>query len=90
MEFIFWKKTENLNSDFSSKEKIIKYIQNKKRAYTWKPNRIPNFPRTVVTWSLKEVSKNKTRVTLIHSGFTGDSVEMLKEHSTGWIILLQD
>ena len=85
MKFTFFaKNAENLDRDFFPEGEIIEFIQNKKLAYTWQPNHIPKFPRTVVTWILEEISKNKTRVTLIHSGFTGEPLEMFKEHHTGW------
>jgi uncharacterized protein YndB with AHSA1/START domain len=85
MKFTFYaKNTENLDRDFFPEGEIIEFVPNKKLSYTWRPNHIPNFPRTIVTWTLEEIGKNKTRVTLIHSGFTGAPYEMFKEHHLGW------
>ncbi|HXV67047.1 MAG TPA: SRPBCC domain-containing protein [Nitrosopumilaceae archaeon] len=85
MKFTFYAKhAENLDRDFFPEGEIIEFIQNKKLAYTWKPNHISAFPRTVVTWILEEIGKNKTRVTLVHSGFTGAPHELFKEHNSGW------
>ena len=39
-----------------------------------------------MTWELEQLGRNKTRVTLIHSGFTGKEEEYkgIKEHDEGW------
>ena len=75
---------ENLDRDFHPKGEILEFVPNKKLSYTWIPEDIPNFPRTIVTWTLHKIDKNKTKVELIHSGFTGKPSELFKEHNTGW------
>jgi len=85
MKFTFFaKNAENLDRDFFPEGEIIEFIPNKKLAYTWKPNSIPDFPRTVVTWNLEKIDENKTRIVLVHSGFTGKPTELFKDHNAGW------
>jgi uncharacterized protein YndB with AHSA1/START domain len=59
-------------------------------AYTWQHKNIADFPETVVTWELEELGKNKTRLTLTHTGFTGKEGDMksAKEHNQGWSYFL--
>jgi Activator of Hsp90 ATPase homolog 1-like protein len=47
---------------------------------------IPDFPETIVTWELEPMNQNKTRLTLIHSGFTGKepSHKNAKDHDEGY------
>lgn len=85
MKFTFFSKgTKPVDRDFFPEGKIIEFVPNKKLSYTWTPQDIPDFPRTIVTWSLEQIGQNKTRVTMIHSGFTGKPHELFKEHSYGW------
>jgi uncharacterized protein YndB with AHSA1/START domain len=70
--------------DFFPEGKVLEFIPNKKVSYTWKHNSVPDFPETIVTWELELVGKNKTRVKLTHSGFTGKEGDMYKEHNEGW------
>jgi uncharacterized protein YndB with AHSA1/START domain len=60
---------------------IIEFIPNKKVSYTWHQPNIPDFPRTVVTWELEEITDNKTRVKLLHTGFEPGR---LFKHDEGW------
>jgi hypothetical protein len=39
---------------------------------------------TVVTWNLEEIGKNRTKVTLVHSGFTKDMDKHFKDVVAGW------
>ena len=80
----FAREAENLDRDFYPSGEITEFEPNKRLAYTWMPEGTPDFPRTTVTWTLEEIGKNKTRVELVHSGFTGKPHEMYKEHSSGW------
>jgi len=42
---------------------------------------VPEFPEIVVTWEMEEISANKTRVKIIHPGFTGkEERKSFKEH----------
>jgi len=55
-------------------------------SYTWHLKDRPEFPETTVTWDLEEIGANKTRVELVHSGFTGKEEGKLSftEHDKGW------
>jgi uncharacterized protein YndB with AHSA1/START domain len=68
---------------------ILEYVPNKKLVYTFIPDNTyrPDAirpPTTVVTWNIEEIGKNKTRVTLIHSGFTKEIPKQFKETTDGW------
>jgi len=65
--------------------KVCQFIPIKKLSYTWQHKDVPGFSETVVTWELNEIGANKTRVKLIHSGFTGrEERKSFKEHDQGW------
>ncbi|MGI9566321.1 MAG: SRPBCC family protein [Nitrosopumilus sp.] len=85
VRFTFYaKKAENLDRDFYPNGEIIEFVPNKTLSYTWIPQDIPDFPKTVVSWTLHKINKNKTKVELVHSGFVGKPQELFKEHHTGW------
>lgn len=68
---------------------IKEFIPNKKLSYTWQHKDVPEFPETVVSWELEDIGANKTRVELIHSGFTGkEERKSFKEHDQGWTYFL--
>jgi uncharacterized protein YndB with AHSA1/START domain len=72
------------------KEGIVKeFVPNKKVSYTW-PLDIPGSPETTVTWKLEEIDPHKTKVELVHSGFTGKEEAKLsmKEYDQGWSYFL--
>lgn len=68
---------------------VLEIIPNKKLVYTfipdneYRPAGVRPKP-TVVTWSLEEVGKNRTKVTLVHSGFTKDMDAHFKDVTAGW------
>lgn len=74
------------DGDFFSEGKILEFVKNKKLVYTWKWADVSDFPETVVSWELEQISNNKTRLTLTHSGFTGKepSHKGIKDHNEGW------
>jgi len=84
------KRSKKMDRDFFPEGKVLEFVPNKKLAYTWQHKNIPDFPETVVTWELEQLGKNKTRLTLTHSGFTGKEVDMksAKEHDQGWSYFL--
>lgn len=88
-QFNFYKDSDRrrkkADRDASPEGRVLEFIPNRKLAYSWQHKNIPNFPETVVTWELEEIGKNKTRVTLTHSGFTGREEDKgVKEHKDGW------
>ena len=62
--------------------KITELEKNKKLAYTWSHPDVPNFPITKVSWNLKQIDKNKTRVMIIHSGFVDE--ETMNSYNKKW------
>ncbi len=92
-KFSFYKESDTsgkMDQDFFPEGKVLEFVPNKKLAYTWQHKNMPDFPETVVTWELEELGKNKTRLTLTHSGFTGKEVGITsaKEHNEGWSYFL--
>lgn len=71
---------------------IIEFVPNKKLSYTWVPQELcePGASQdtaikpTKVTWNIEEISKNKSRLTLIHSGFTKELDKNYKQTTAGW------
>jgi uncharacterized protein YndB with AHSA1/START domain len=65
---------------------VLELVPNKKLSYLWTFNDVPGFPETTVTWELDEVEPNRTRVKLIHSGFTGKEkgLTSFESHRDGW------
>ena len=93
MKFSFYKekseKRTGCTADAFPEGTVKEFIPNKKLSYTWQHNDVPEFPETVVTWKLEEIDANKTRVELIHSGFTGkEDRKSSKEHDQGWTYFL--
>lgn len=93
MKFSFYKEKSEMDhsrsADASPEGTVKEFIPNKKLSYTWQHKDVPEFPETVVTWELKEIGANKTRVELIHSGFTGkEERKSFKEHDQGWTYFL--
>lgn len=92
-KFSFYKDSDRrkkMDQDFFPEGKVLEFIPNKKLAYTWQHKNIPDFPETVVTWELEQLGKNKTRLTLTHSGFTGKEGDKksAQEHNQGWSYFL--
>jgi uncharacterized protein YndB with AHSA1/START domain len=63
--------------------KVLEIIPNKKVSYSWSNKSDPNFPDTAVTWTLEKLDGNKTRVTLVHTGFDPKS-DWYNLHGQGW------
>ena len=61
---------------------ILDLVPNQRLSFTWKNMSDPNFPETVVTWTLESLENMKTRVTLVHSGFKEGRWRDL--HDGGW------
>jgi uncharacterized protein YndB with AHSA1/START domain len=89
-KFSFNKQENNeyLQMDYFPEGTITEFIPNKKITYTWQEPNIADFPRTVVTWELEKLEKNKTRLYLSHTGFRAD--EMAKNHDEGWSHFLSE
>lgn len=74
--------------DKTNEGRVLEFVKNKKLVYTWQHMDVPDFPETIVTWELEEISKNKTRLTLTHTEFT--SKDQIKDHSEGWSFFLNE
>ena len=89
MHFTFLADHHKMKTDNFLDGEILEFVKNKKLVCTfipddtYRPDGIRATP-TMVTWNLEEISKNKTRVTLIHSGFTKEMSKHFKETTEGW------
>lgn len=96
--FTFYKDSERTNcsknrdTDKSNNGRVLDLVKNKKLAYTWQPEGVPNFPETIVTWELESLGDNLTRVILTHTGFTGKepSSVSFEGHNQGWSHFVQE
>jgi uncharacterized protein YndB with AHSA1/START domain len=95
-EIAFLKDSKNprmkMEMDFFNEGRVVEFVQNKKLAYTWQWTGMTGFPETVVTWELEQLSNNKTRLILTHSGFTGkeEGPASINEHIKGWSFFLNE
>ncbi len=92
-KFSYYKDSKRMTTCASDHDKVnegrvLEFVKNKKLSYTWQHMDVPDFPETVVTWELEEISKNKTRLTLTHTGFTNKN--QVKEHFEGWSFFLNE
>jgi uncharacterized protein YndB with AHSA1/START domain len=62
--------------------KILEIVPGKKLSFSWKNTSDPDFPDTVVTWTLEPTDGGKTKVMLTHSGF--EKGRWLDLHDGGW------
>jgi uncharacterized protein YndB with AHSA1/START domain len=91
VKFYWYKeRSKELDRDYHPEGTVKEFIPKKKVSYTWTLKDIPNFPETTVTWELEKIDTNKTRVVLIHSGFTGKDEGKLsvRERDKGWSYFL--
>jgi uncharacterized protein YndB with AHSA1/START domain len=64
---------------------IISIIPNKELSHTWNFTTKPDYSKeTIVTWKLDQLDKDKTKLTLFHSGFTNADKLQYDEHNEGW------
>lgn len=89
MHFVFLAGRNQMDRDHHLYGEIVEIIPNKKLVYTFVPdsNYKPdgNGPKsTLVSWTLEEIGKDRTRVTLVHSGFTPDMENHFKQTTAGW------
>ena len=86
VSFKFLKENKkNLDRDHEMTGEVIKFIPNNELSYTWNFKTKPQFSKdTIVTWRFESLDKNKTKVTLSHSGFTENDRQQYDEHEEGW------
>ena len=78
--------SKKLQNDYIVEGKIIEFLPNKKLVYSWKPANEPDFPDSIVNWSLEPEDSNKTKLVMAHRGLGGCSSFSLLEE--GWIFFL--
>ncbi len=83
--FRFSKEVTKEKKDHDVIGTIISIIPNKELSYTWNFTTKPDYSKeTIVTWKLDQIDKGKTRLTLVHSGFTNADRLQYDEHNEGW------
>ena len=89
MHFTFLAGRHDMDKDHHLNGEILELVPDKKLVYTFIPDDKyrpdgKSAPPTKVTWSLEEIGKSKTKVTLVHSGFTQEMAKHYKETTEGW------
>ncbi len=69
--------------------KVLELVPGRKISYSWTNLSDPNFPKTVVTWTVEPAAGNKTLVTLVHTGFDPKS-RWFDLHSKGWSYFIEE
>jgi len=88
MLFRFLKeKSVMLEKDYVVEGKVLQIEPDKKLVYTWKPVDDPDFPDSIVDWTIELIDSNKTKITLTHSGLQGCKIFNLLE--AGWDFFLK-
>jgi uncharacterized protein YndB with AHSA1/START domain len=83
--FRFSKEVTKEKKDHDVIGTIISIIPNKELAYTWNFITKPEYNKnTIVTWKLERLDDDRTKITLIHSGFTNVDKIQYDEHNEGW------
>ena len=74
--------SEMLKKDYVVEGKVLQIEPDKKLVYTWKPVDDPDFPNSVVDWTIEQTDSNKTKIILTHSGLQGCKIFYLVD--AGW------
>jgi uncharacterized protein YndB with AHSA1/START domain len=83
--FRFSKEVTKEKKDHDIIGTIISIIPNKELSYTWNFTTKPEYNKnTIVTWNLVRLDNDRTKITLIHSGFTNVDKIQYDEHNEGW------
>jgi uncharacterized protein YndB with AHSA1/START domain len=83
--FRFSKEVTKEKKDHDVIGTIISIIPNKEVSYTWNFITKPEYNKnTIVTWKLERLDDDRTKITLIHSGFTNVDKIQYDEHNEGW------
>ena len=86
VSFRFLKENTKQDNDNEIVGTIVSLTPNKELSYTWNFITKPQFRKdTIVTWKIDKIESNKTKLTLIHSGFTKEDTLQYEDHSKGWI-----
>jgi uncharacterized protein YndB with AHSA1/START domain len=83
--FRFSKEVTKEKKDHEVIGTIVSIIPNKELSYTWNFTTKPEYNKnTIVNWKLVRLDIDRTKVTLIHSGFTNVDKIQYDEHNEGW------
>jgi uncharacterized protein YndB with AHSA1/START domain len=86
MLFRFLKEnSEMLEKDYVVEGKVLEIEPDKKLTYTWKPIDDPDFPDSVVDWTIEQID-SKTKITLTHSGLHGCKIFELLDAGWGYFL----
>ncbi len=86
MLFRFLKEnSEMLEKDYMVEGKVLQVEPDKKLTYTWKPVDDPDFPDSVVDWTIEQID-SKTKITLTHSGLQGCKIFDLLDAGWGYFL----
>ena len=86
MLFRFLKEnSEMLEKDYVVEGKVLQVEPDKKLTYTWKPVDDPDFPDSVVDWTIEQID-SKTKITLTHSGLQGCKIFDLLDAGWGYFL----
>ena len=83
--FRFLKEYTKQDKDHEIVGTIITLIPNRELSYTWNFMTRPEYNKdTIVKWKLEQLDKDKTKLILIHSGFTNADRLQYDDHNKGW------
>ena len=83
--FRFSKEVTKEKKDHDIIGTIISIVPNKELSYTWNFTTKPEYNKnTIVTWKLVRLDNDRTKIILIHSGFTNVDKIQYDEHNEGW------
>ena len=83
--FRFIKEYTKQDKDHEIVGTIITLIPNRELSYTWNFMTRPEYNKdTIVKWKLEQLDKDKTKLILIHSGFTNADRLQYDDHNKGW------
>jgi uncharacterized protein YndB with AHSA1/START domain len=70
ISFRFLKESTQEDKDHEIVDEIVSFIPNKELSYTWNFTTKPEYNKNTIVTKLEQLDKDKTKLTLIHSGFT--------------------
>lgn len=87
--FVQFKFLEEGKENHRVEGKVLEIVPDRKISYSWTNMSDPNFPKTVVTWTLEPAGKDRTKVTLVHTGFDPKS-KWFDLHNKGWSYFIEE
>jgi len=85
ISFKFLKESTKQDKNHEIVGEIVSVIPHKELSYTWNFTTKPEYNKnTIVTWKLEQLDKNKTKLTLTHTGFTNADKLQYDDHNEGW------